>query len=119
VAWSRPATGISYASPLLYNGKVYVAEMIRRSISCYNSATGEPVFEGVRVPEAARFWTSPWAVAGKVYFMDEEGKTHVLDSADEFRVLATLNLDDTFRATPAVLDNGYIFRGVDWMYCIK
>ncbi len=119
VAWSLPGSGMEMASPLLYEGLLYIVERRRGMIFCYNAATGEPVYQSIKVPDAGPFWASPWAVEGRIYCMDERGTTHVIRAGDEFEVLAQNKLDDKFWASQAIANKSYFFRGVEYIYCVR
>ena len=118
VAWSAPRGGPEKASPLLYNGHLYVVKNNGGLITCYDKTTGKPLYRH-RIPGAAAFWTSPWAAEGKIFCLDDAGTTHVLDAGPEFKVLGTNKLDELFWATPAVADGSIYLRGVDNLYCIR
>ncbi|MCK4821644.1 PQQ-like beta-propeller repeat protein, partial [bacterium] len=73
VAWSQPESGLAMASPLLYEGLIYIVERRRGMIFCYEASTGKPVYQSIKVPDAGPFWASPWAVDGRIYCLDEKG----------------------------------------------
>jgi outer membrane protein assembly factor BamB len=119
VAWSLSGSGMEMASPLLYEGLLYILGRNKGVISCYEAATGEPVYQSVSLPDAGPFWASPWAVDGRIYCMDERGMTHIVKAGDEFEVLSRNTLDDKFWASQAIANNAYFFRGVEYLYCIR
>ena len=119
VAWSRPKGGPSMASPLVYQGYVYILEQNGGLVSCYDARTGKPAYQRERLPGARAFWASPWAYDGKVFCLDDGGTTHVLPAGPEFKVLGKNALSDQFWATPAVAGGALVLRGVDNVYCIK
>jgi outer membrane protein assembly factor BamB len=118
VAWMRSNAGPGTASPLVYEGYVYVPE--RGALSCYHAKTGEPAYQKERLQGARGFTASPWAAGGKVYLLDEDGTTFVIKAGKEFELLATNKLGgEMFWATPAVSGGMLFVRGVDHLYCIK
>ena len=117
VAWSQPRGGPEKASPLLYAGHLYVLRTNGGIITCYDAKTGKQLYRQ-RIPEAAGFWTSPWAGEGKIFCLDDAGTTHVLAAGPEFKVLATNKLNDVFWASAAIAGNTILLRGVDNLYCI-
>jgi outer membrane protein assembly factor BamB len=119
VAWSLPGSGLSMASPLLYDGLLYIVERRGGMIFCYQAATGEPVYQSLKIPDAGPFWASPWAVDDKIYCMDERGTTHVVRAGEEFEVLTQNKLDDKFWASQAIANKSYFFRGVEYIYCVR
>ena len=75
------------------------------------------------VPETG--WTTdPWqprVADGKLYAVNEEGTTFVVDlgaSEDQKRILAENKLGDTFLATPAIAKGALFLRSDGWLYCI-
>jgi outer membrane protein assembly factor BamB len=118
IAWSTPRGGPEKASPLLYQGHLYVVKNNGGVITCYDKTTGKQLYRK-RIPEAAAFWTSPWAAEGKIFCLDDAGTTHVLDAGPEFKVLGTNKLNELFWASAAVADGSIYLRGVDNLYCIR
>ncbi len=54
----------------------------------------------------------------KVYCLDLDGRTFVLQAGPELKILATNKLDDNFRASVALAPRETVIRGVDWLYSI-
>lgn len=119
VVWSVPESGIAMASPLIYNGLVYIVERNRGQIFCYDLATGEVIYPGTKITDAKAFWASPWAFDGKIYCLDEKGTTHVIEAGSTFKELSKNKLDDIFWASTAIAKSSYIFRGEKGIYCIR
>jgi outer membrane protein assembly factor BamB len=111
--------GPTMASPLVYQGYVYVLERSGGMITCYDARTGKPAYSKERIPQARAFWASPWAHDGKIFCLDDGGATHVLKAGPEFKVLGRNKLDDQFWASPALAGGALILRGVDSVYCVK
>jgi outer membrane protein assembly factor BamB len=119
VAWSVPRAGPSMASPLVYQGYVYILEQNGGMVSCFDAKTGKTAYQRERIPNARAFWASPWAYDGKIFCLDDGGTTHVLAAGPEFKVLSTNSLKDQFWATPAIAGGSLILRGVENIYCVK
>jgi outer membrane protein assembly factor BamB len=119
VAWSTTGSGLSMSSPLLHEGLIYIVERRRGMIFCYEAATGEPVYQSVRIPDAGPFWASPWVANDRIYCMDERGATHVIRPGEEFEVLQVNKLEDKFWASQAMAGKSYFFRGVEYLYCVR
>lgn len=117
VAWSISPGGGGMASPLLYRGCVYVLQLNGGIIGCYDALTGKQHYRQ-RLDGAAEFWSSPWAADGKVYCLDSEGLTFVLEAGPELKILATNKLDDNFRSSVALAPRQIILRGVDRLYSV-
>jgi outer membrane protein assembly factor BamB len=119
VAWMRNQSGPSMSSPLLYRGNLYVFDQNGGTVSCYDAKTGKEAYRKERLPKARGITASPWAYDGKIFCTDEDGQTFVLQAGKEFKLLATNKLDDMFWSSPAFANGAVIFRGRDFLYCIK
>jgi outer membrane protein assembly factor BamB len=117
VAWIAERGGPRMASPLLYQGCLYVLEQRGGIVACYDAAGGKLLYRE-RLPEARGFTSSPWAYEGKVFCLDEGGQTFVLAAGPEFQLLGTNKLDEMFWSSAAVAGGNVLLRGVDHLYCI-
>jgi outer membrane protein assembly factor BamB len=118
VAWSQSRGGPEKASPLIYEGHLYVLRTNGGIITCYDAKTGKQLYRQ-RISGASAFWTSPWAGEGKVFCLDDSGTTYVLDAGLQFKLLATNKLNELFWATPAIAGDSVLMRSVDNLYCIR
>lgn len=102
VVWTT-TRGTSYTpSPVLHDGKLYFVTDSGR-VSCLDAATGEPVYQQVRLAKPYNFKASPVAAGGKLYLATEEGDVLVARLGGPFEVVVTNTLaDQSFVATPAV-----------------
>ncbi len=116
VAWSRSRSGPSTASPVVYRGQVYVLD---RGLSSYDAKTGEPIYSRERLTGARGFTSSPWAYDGKIFCLDEDGRTFVVQAGKEFKVLGSNRIDEMCWSSPAVADGMLLLRGRDHLFCIK
>ncbi|MFP6596634.1 MAG: PQQ-binding-like beta-propeller repeat protein, partial [Candidatus Hydrogenedentota bacterium] len=118
VLWSLSEGGPEFASPLLYEGYLYVFGRNRGSVGCYDPKTGERV-EGLdRLSGARSFWSSPWGYDGNVYCIDEAGTAFIIQAAPEIEFLATNPLGEDVRASPAFVDGAIIIRAENKVYYI-
>jgi outer membrane protein assembly factor BamB len=118
VAWRNKTAGPSMASPVLYNGHLYVLEQ-RGSLSCFDAKTGKEAYRKERLAGARQFTSSLWAYDGKVFCLDEDGQTFVVKAGPEFKLLGKNRLDEMFWSSAAVSGGSLYLRGVDHLYCIK
>ncbi|HYQ57351.1 MAG TPA: PQQ-binding-like beta-propeller repeat protein [Draconibacterium sp.] len=118
VVWKKEDSGIAMASPLVYNGLLYLAQRNRGQLSCIEAATGTEVYTN-RIDGAKAFWASPWAGDGKIYCLEDEGTTYVIQAGREFKVLEENKLEDIFWSTAAITNKAYIFRGQKGIYCVR
>jgi outer membrane protein assembly factor BamB len=118
VAWSVRGGAPEMASPVVYKGQVYVCARNGGIVTCYEAKTGKQLYRE-RLPGAASFWASPWAADDKVFCLDDNGNTFVLQAGPEFKLLRKNALNEMFWASPAVAKDSLILRSVDHLYCIK
>lgn len=118
IAWSQPNAGPQTASPLLYEGYLYILEEHGGLVSCYNAQTGEKMYKE-RLPRARSFTSSPWAYDDKVFCLDDNGTTYVLKAGPEFQVLGTNAVEGMCWSSVAVADGAVLLRTVDQLYCFK
>ena len=118
ILWIRREGGPEFASPLLYRGNLYVFGRNRGSVGCFDPSTGERIQGLERLPGARSFWSSPWGHEGRVFCVDEAGTTFVISAGSKVELLAKCELDEEFRASPALIDGAIILRGKNKVYCI-
>jgi outer membrane protein assembly factor BamB len=61
---------------------------------------------------------SPVAAEGLLYFLDDDGITHVLKARPEFEVVARNELGEQCRASPAMSRGRIYIRTTEHLYCI-
>jgi outer membrane protein assembly factor BamB len=118
VTWSLTKAGPLVAAPLLYEGYLYVLEQSLGIVSCYDARTGTQLYRE-RLPQARGFFASPWAYGGKVFCLDEDGRTFVLQSGPAFKLLGRNDLGETCYASPALANGALFLRTIDHLVCIK
>lgn len=120
VVWSVPESGIAMASPLFYEGLIYIADRTQGKLYCYDAASGAAVSPGTKITGAKAFWASPWAFNGKIYCLEEKGTTYMIQAGKSFKELGNNTLEnDTFWASTAIANGSYVFRGEKAIYCIR
>jgi outer membrane protein assembly factor BamB len=105
---------------LAYREKVYVLYDFG-FFGALNAKTGEEAFEQTRFPKRSGFTTSPWAYEGKIFCLNEDGVTYVMNAGAEFKVLHTNSLaeDDMGMATPAIAGDRLLIRTSARIYSIR
>ena len=107
--WSAKAMQSGMSSPLVYGGRVFVANG-QGLIGCADAKTGKVLYTE-RVKGA--FSASPIAGDGKVYCLNEAGACTVSKAdSDTFELLAVNDLGEEILGTPAIA-NGLIFIRTD------
>src|SRR5262249_10915411 len=118
VAWSSAKAGPLIATPLLYEGRLYVLEQNQGLVNCYDAATGRQLYRE-RLRQALGFFASPWACGGKVFCLDEDGQTFVLQAGPEFKLLGQNKIGERCWASPALAGDALFLRTIDYLYCIR
>jgi outer membrane protein assembly factor BamB len=119
ILWSRQDTGPYIASPVLYGDLLYVTKGRDAILTCLDPKTGEPQMPQQRLPELNILYASPVATAGRIYYVDRNGTTLILQHGKELRVLAINKLDEGIDASPVIVDNQLLLRGEQHLYCIE
>jgi outer membrane protein assembly factor BamB len=120
VAWCQPKAAPYNPTTLVYDGRLY--SLYDRGIfACYDALTGKEQYSGKRIPNGRAFTSSPWAMNGKIFCLNEDGVTFVFPSGDQFELLHTNPLaeDDMGMATPAIVGDRLLIRTAARMYCIQ
>ena len=112
--------GTTPISLTTYGDLLYVL-MDRGLLSCYDAKTGELVYKPTRLGGANAYTSSPWAYDGKVFCLDENGETTVVQAGREYTVLHQnpLGEDDMTLATPAIAGKKLLIRTIKRVYCIE
>ncbi len=118
VAWHLPQGGPAMASPLLYQGHLYVLEQRGGLLNCYDAKTGKRLYRE-RLTGARGFTSSPWAYEGKVFCLDDDGQTFVVQAGAEFKLLGTNEVKEMCWSSPAVAGGALYLRTVDHLFCIR
>ena len=122
IAWCQRRAGPYNPSTIIYGDLLYVL-LDRGLVSCFEAKSGKPVFGPERlVARGGAFTSSPWAYNGKIFFLDENSVTHVLQAGREFKLLSQNRLTDKegiCMATPALVGDRLLIRTDARIYCIR
>ena len=115
LAWQR-SNGIPHVpSPLLVGENLYVVHDAGTAM-CINALNGEVQWKQ-RLD--GNFRSSPIEVRGRIYVCSEEGKTIVWEDGQEFKLLASNQLDGSLLASPAVAGAALFLRSDTHLYRIE
>jgi outer membrane protein assembly factor BamB len=103
-------------APILYRGVLYVVKD-GGILTARDPATGKVIKEGRLEGAIDKYYASPVAAGGKMYFASENGKIAVVEPGPDWRVLAVNDLDSPVYATPALASNRIFIRTRDMLYC--
>ncbi len=111
--------GSNVTSPVYYAGHLYWMHESTGIAHCVDAKTGEFVYSE-RVDRAGEVYASAVLAAGRVYYQERGGRTHVLAAKPSFEVLATNDLEQRglFNASPAIAGGRLYIRSDAYLYCI-
>ena len=115
VAWEYGKSMPRHPSPLLIGDSIYTVDDAG-VVTCLEAKTGKVVF-AERI--GGDYWSSPLFAEGRIYILAHDGKTTVIAPEKTLRVLATNQLDGTFRASPAATGRSLILRSEKHLYRIE
>jgi|SRR5579871_341507 len=117
VAWSEPRAGSYLPTEVAYDGAVYSLSETG-ILSRLDAATGKITYRS-RIEGGTAFTSSPWAYNGKIFCLNEEGKTFVIAAGEKFELLRVNLLDEMAQATPAIVGDRLLLRTESRLYCIR
>ena len=115
VAWKVKRNVPTRSSVVLGGELIYMADD-GGIASCIEAKTGKQVWNE-RL--GGNYSAAPILADDRIYFFSEDGKAYVVQAGREFKVLATNQLGDGFMATPAVVNNSFIFRSRTHLYRVE
>ena len=72
-----------------------------------------------RIEGGVAFTTSPWASDGKIFCLNEEGRTFVIAAGEKYELLKVNDLDEFALATPALVSDRLLLRTETQLYSIR
>ena len=120
IVWYDATAGPYHPTPLVY-GDYYFTLLDFGFFTVHDALTGEELYfteqqiqnKQVRQRVArgsGGFTASPWAYNGKIFVLSEDGDTYVIDTANEFRVVATNSLPEVAMSSPAIASGSLFIR---------
>ena len=119
VAWKLDQHAPDIASPLLSGRRLFFGKKKGGRLSCHDAVTGKPYYKAVETGLSGNVYSSPVAANGHVYFTARDGMTVVIADSEDFKVVATNQLDEGVDATIALVDRQIFVRGEKHLYCIE
>jgi outer membrane protein assembly factor BamB len=118
VAWTRQRDTPYVPSPVLYGDSLCFLKHYQGLLTCVQAKTGTPLFGPQRLPGIRNVYASLVGAADRLYIVDRNGTTVVIARGNEFELLASNRLDDSFSASPAVAGSELFLRGERNLYCV-
>jgi outer membrane protein assembly factor BamB len=117
VAWAVQRAGTYLPTQLAYDGALY-SLTDAGILSRYDAATGKLGYRA-RIEGGVAFTASPWACGGKVFCLNEEGKTFVIAAGETYQLLRVNDLEEFALATPALVGDRLLLRTESQLYSIR
>ena len=117
VAWLQPKAGTYLPTELAFEGGIYVLTHTG-ILTRFDAKTGVQTYKA-RVGEGGDFTSSPWGYNGKVFCLNEDGKTFVIRGGDKYELLHSNDLGEMALATPALIGDRLILRTENHLYSIR
>jgi outer membrane protein assembly factor BamB len=115
VTWRVKQQVPTIPSPVLVGMNLFMVSD-KGVASCLNAFTGE---EQWKERLGGNYAASPIAANGRIYFINEDGETHVVAATPEYKLLASNDLDQRTLASPAVSSGAIFIRTMSHLYCIR
>lgn len=115
IVWTAVQSLPSKPSSLLIGESIFSIDD-RGIATCIDALTGKYLYTE-RV--SGEYSASPVFVDGRIYFFDHAGKTVVIAPEREYKLLATNQLSDGFRASPAIAGKTFFLRTEKALYRIE
>jgi outer membrane protein assembly factor BamB len=117
IAWMQPRSGTYLATEVAYQGAIYVLSD-NGILSRFDAKTGKLTYRS-RIEGGEAFTSSPWAYNGKIFCLNEEGKTFVISAGEKYQLLDVNPLGEMALATPAIVGNRLILRTETRLYSLR
>ncbi|MCH2201147.1 MAG: PQQ-like beta-propeller repeat protein [Fuerstiella sp.] len=114
VVWDRDRGNSRMASPLLFDGRVFM--VTHRGVAvCVEAATGN---ELNKVRLGGTFISSPIVANGLIYVGNDEGTVIVFRADSSLEIIARNKMTEGMRSSPAVADGRLFLRTMTHLFCI-
>lgn len=115
VKWHHLNKGVSYVpSPVAANDFFFCVSDDGIG-SCYDAVSGDVKWQ----KRLGRHHSGSLVADGRrVYFLDDDGVTHVLHAGVDFDVIATNKLEEATYSSPAISNGQILIRGEKHLFCI-
>ena len=118
VAWiNKGGAAADVPTPIVQGNRAFVCSD-RGKVTCLDVKTGKAIWSGQAEKNRQGFSSSPILAGGHIYITREDGKTFVIDSGKQFKVVAANELGEFTVATPIFSKGQILVRTTEHLYCI-
>ncbi len=115
VEWKQTKGVSGIASPLFYQGRIYVVQDGGR-VTCWDAKTGKPLYEQERLGAEGEYYASPIAANGHIYLASSRGTITTIRAGDALEVEARNDLGESVMTTPAIADSKLYIRSANHLW---
>lgn len=117
VAWLQPKAGTYLPTELAYDGGLYVLTHTG-ILTRFDAKSGVQSYKA-RIDGGGDFTSSPWGYNGRIFCLNEDGRTFVIRAGDKYELLDSNDLGEMALATPALTGDRLILRTEHHLYSIR
>jgi outer membrane protein assembly factor BamB len=114
VAWKTPEGAPYVPSPIAVGDWFFTSSFNGKAAHCYEAATGKVLWK----EPMGLHHASPVSANGLVYFLNDDGMTHVVRAGATYELVARNELGEKTYASPALSGNQIFLRSFKALYCI-
>ncbi len=115
--WQKSKIGSDVATPVARDGKVYILGF-NGKLWCVDIHTGKEHWESKLPDVKGLFYSSPTLADNMLYMCNDTGAFYVCEVSDDgMEVISHTQFEDTFVATPVLVQNKLLIRGTKYLYC--
>lgn len=116
VEWTFKKPLPNVATPVVYEGVLY---MVKDGgiLAAVDAATGQSLKTGRLSGAMGKYFASPVAADGKIFFLDETGAVTVIRAGADWEILHSWASGEGGNATPAIVDGRVYLRTGQTLYC--
>lgn len=119
VAWSQKRGSSIHPGYLISGDRLFVC-YDSGLLGCFDAKTGEEVLAKTRLDtRGGRFYASPWSYNGRIFLLNENGDTWVIEDAPTYRLVRKNSLGDVAWATPAIARGSLYLRTYAWLFRLQ
>lgn len=119
IAWSQRRGSSIHPCYLISGERLFVC-YDSGLMACFHAKTGAEIIPKQRLnTQGGRFYASPWAYKGKVFMLNENGDTWVIEDGPEYKLIGKNSLGDVAWATPAIARGSLFIRTYAWLFRLQ
>ena len=119
VAWRTEKDIPDVPTPLFHQGRLFVLDGDRQTLSCFQPDTGRQLWQG-RLGIRELFYASPTGADGKIYCLSEAGTLVVLSAGGQHEVLSTTRFGEGPCMSSVVVSGGnLLIRTAENLHCLR